>query len=126
MRNRNLYRIVTYKKEELQNLTYSQVINYGYEVTGIKKGEDVNQYKIIIDRNLGMVDKNQGLIFENDIVEDNKGNKYRVEWCQEKLGFVLRNAIPDRTLESLDITHQDWKIVGNRYKNPTLWAKLNS
>ena len=53
------------------------------------------------------------MIFQNDYVKNSDGKVYLVEWCQDKLGFVLRTDDPNDTLESLDITSKTWSVVGN-------------
>jgi hypothetical protein len=64
-----------------------------------------------------MLDKVQKMIFQNDYIKNDKNKVYRVDWCQEKLSFVLRTNNPEDTLESLDITWQKWTVVGNIYNN---------
>lgn len=128
-RPRSLYRIVCYKKKnkdklELHNIAYSKLLSYGLETTGISPTDPLGSYMLKVDKSLGMLDKDQKLLFENDLVENDKKQQYVIEWCQEKLGFVLRNSNPDDTLESLDITSQRWKLIGNKYKDVKKFNKI--
>ena len=68
----------------------------------------------------GLRDKNGKLIYEGDIVKRDV-KLYRVDWCQDKLSFVLRSENnQDDILESLDITIWNWEIIGNIHENPEL------
>jgi len=116
----DLYRYVTYKTENKKSIpvhvAYANAFNYSNIITGLTDKDKPGTYNIQLDRSTGMLDKSQKMIFQNDYVENTKGKKYLVEWCQEKLGFVLRTDNPDETLESLDITWQTWSVVGNIHK----------
>lgn len=116
----DLYRYVTYKTENKKSIpvhvAYANAFNYSNIITGLTDEDKPGTYNIQLDRSTGMLDKSQKMIFQNDYVENTKGKKYLVEWCQEKLGFVLRTDNPDETLESLDITWQTWSVVGNIHK----------
>jgi len=126
--SRNLYRIVSYRKDngklELHNISYSKMLNYGMSTTGISSNEPLDHYRLKVDRSSGMLDKDQKLIFENDLIENSKHQQFLIEWCQDKLGFVLRNSNPDDTLESLDITNQTWTLIGNKYQNVKKYKKI--
>lgn len=115
----DLYRYVTYKERDkklvVTNISYANAFNYSNVITGLSDKDKPGTYQIHIDRSTGMLDKSQKMIFQNDYVENSRGKKYKVDWCQEKLGFVLRTDNPEDTLESLDITWQTWSIVGNTY-----------
>lgn len=116
----DLYRYVTYKTENKKSIpvhvAYANAFNYSNIITGLTDKDKPGTYNIQLDRSTGMLDKSQKMIFQNDYVENTKGKKYLVEWCQEKLGFVLRTDNSDETLESLDITWQTWSVVGNIHK----------
>lgn len=113
----DLYRYVTYKTEDKKSVVvhvaYANAFNYSNLVTGLTDKDKLGSYHIELDRSTGMIDKSQKMIFQNDYVKNNDGKVYLVEWCQDKLGFVLRTDNPDDTLESLDITSQTWSVVGN-------------
>ena len=113
----DLYRYVTYKTEDKKSVVvhvaYANAFNYSNLVTGLTDKDKLGSYHIELDRSTGMIDKSQKMIFQNDYVKNNDGKVYLVEWCQDKLGFVLRTDNPDDTLESLDITSQMWLVVGN-------------
>ena len=113
----DLYRYVTYKTENKKSIpvhvAYANAFNYSNIITGLTDKDKLGTYNIQLDRSTGMIDKSQKMIFQNDYVKNNDGKVYLVEWCQDKLGFVLRTDNPDDTLESLDITSQTWSVVGN-------------
>lgn len=113
----DLYRYVTYKTENKKpipvHVAYANAFNYSNVITGLTDNDKLGSYNICLDRSTGMLDKSQKMIFQNDYIKNDKGKIYKVDWCQEKLGFVLRTDNPDDTLESLDITWQTWTVVGN-------------
>ena len=109
----DLYRYVTYRKDEVCHISYANAFNYSNLITGLTDKDKLGEYHIELDRSTGMIDKSQKMIFQNDYVKNNDGKVYLVEWCQDKLGFVSRTDNPDDTLESLDITSKTWSVVGN-------------
>lgn len=117
----DLYRYVTFirngRKEEIANIAYANAFNYSHQITGLSDNSKLGSYSIHLDRSTGMLDKVQKMIFQNDYIKNDKNKVYRVDWCQEKLSFVLRTNNPEDTLESLDITWQKWTVVGNIYNN---------
>ena len=68
----------------------------------------------------GLKDKNGKLIYEKDLVI--KCNDiYEVNWCHQKQGYIFRNLnCIDDVLESLDITTNDWQVIGNIHENADL------
>ena len=109
----DLYRYVTYKKDEVCHISDANAFNYSNLITGLTDKDKLGEYHIELDRSTGMIDKSQKMIFQNDYVKNSDGKVYLVEWCQDKLGFVLRTDDPNDTLESLDITSKTWSVVGN-------------
>lgn len=91
-----------------------------------KNEPEINRKRFIVEFCIGLNDKNKKLIFENDIIERDDGKIFVIEWCQEKLGYVARNNNPNETLESLDISWQIFKIIGNVKENPELLERLKN
>lgn len=122
MCNSVMYRVVTYKRDgnselRLDNISYVNKLQYCQGVTNIGPNDKLGSYLLQVDRNIGMLDEDQRLIFEHDIVKDvNSGTEYVVEFCQQKLSFVFRTNNPEDTLESLDITDKHWRVINNIYK----------
>lgn len=80
--------------------------------------DNENIEDVIIEQCTGLRDKNGKLIYEGNIVENENGKIFVIEWCQDKLGYVARTNNPEETLESLDISWDCWKIIGNIHENP--------
>lgn len=121
-----LYRIVTYKRNnrdelQLNNISYTKKLDYCKSVTNVGPEDKLGSYLLQVDRNIGLLDVDQRLIFEHDIVKDvDSGIEYVVEFCQDKLSYVFRTDNPDDTLESLDITNKRWRVINNIYKENEL------
>lgn len=79
------------------------------------------EWTSLLEQSTGFIDILGRPIYVNDIIRNTKTHKiYVIEWEQEKLSFVARNGIPDETLESFDITHQNWELVGNVHEDKDL------
>lgn len=75
---------------------------------------------VIPEQCTGLKDKNGKLIYEKDLVT--KGDDiYEVNWCHQKQGYIFRNLnCIDDVLEGLDITINEWEVVGNIHENADL------
>lgn len=87
----------------------------GIEIYGEEDDKDVT-----LEQCTGLEDKNGKLIYEKDLVT--KGDDiYEVNWCHQKQGYVFRNLnCIDDVLESLDITINEWEVIGNIHENADL------
>ena len=85
-----------------------------------EKVYEIDQKAYIVEQCTGLKDKNGKLIYEKDLVT--KGDDiYEVNWCHQKQGYIFRNLnCIDDVLESLDITINDWQVIGNIHENPEL------
>jgi len=81
-----------------------------------------NKQRIVMDF-ANVVDKTNEMIFEGDILEEDNGNIFTVEWY--KTGLQMRALETEEVfftlLESCEL--KILKIIGNIYENPELISK---
>lgn len=75
---------------------------------------DESMINYSIEQCTGLKDKNGKLIYEGDIVKNNK-HMYQVEWYVN--GFAVNDGY------DYLIDNEEWEIIGNIHENPELLEK---
>lgn len=76
--------------------------------------ETVGQY-------INQVDKNLKKIYEDDILQDARGNKYLVRWSDGNCGFVAEPTFKRNIWPNLNSGSTKYlEVIGNRHDNPEL------
>ena len=65
----------------------------------------------------GRKDKDGKDIYEGDIVEDEVGEKYIVEWGKQEVGFYLFQNSSRRTFYFVDFQSSDLEVKGNIHED---------
>lgn len=76
----------------------------------------------------GLKDKNGALVFESDIIKDDKGNILYLEWCDNYASF-LRYTLDTqgkRRVGAIDLGAfpKHVEVIGNIYENPELLKEV--
>ena len=111
--DRMLLRFPIYEKKKFKRFFYSDFL-LGKPVLDAKK-EVLKPNQCI-----GVCEKDGILIYENDILENHRGEKVVVIWSKETASFFLKGigwSGFDNTVND-DITN--YRIIGNVYQNPEL------
>lgn len=119
MQNSNLYRVVTFKKDDcdwkLNNIGYTPRLSYGKKTTNVEPTAKIGTYKLFIDRSTNKLDVNGKLIFENDIVEDETKARFFVKRGNIDQRFKYMNVSSGECLDQLEVDDRVWKVVNNLY-----------
>ena len=67
----------------------------------------------------GLYDKNQKLIYQDDIILAKNGTKYLVEWGEVEAGFYLLGDTLNTNYFNDD--SQDYEIIGNKFEDSKLY-----
>lgn len=119
--NTPLYRIVTYKIDnedkiyKLNNISYTNGLNYSKVVTNVGTKEKLGTYVIKVDKSNNFIDKDQKLVFINDIVKSNNKH-YLVVYDKKSQDFGFKSMTTGRLATRKEIYTNSWSVVGNIHK----------
>jgi hypothetical protein len=75
--------------------------------------------RFIFRNYVGRKDQENNEIYEKDIIEDQGGIRFVVEWGEAEAGFYLFEINGSRTFYFEDDS-ENYKIIGNTFENPKL------